>query len=553
MENTPVRRGHPRGLYVLFFTEMWERFGYYLMVGIFLLYLTDTLSNGGRGFDNHTAIDIVGSYVALVYLSPFIGGMIADRFIGYIRAIFIGGTLMAAGYFGLSIPGTNTLMYLSLLCIIVGNGFFKPNISTLLGIIYNKEDLKPKKDSAYMIFYMGINIGAFVCNFVASYLRNTYGWGYAFAGAGVGMLLGLIWFASGLKHVKHANIRKPVQKEDMPFSKIMLYVFVPALVAGAIGWMIPGTLFGSDSSDAFMAATIPIIIFYFLLWRRGSPEDRKSIAALLVIFGVSIVFWVIYNQNSTSQTLWAQTYTNRSIPSYAEGFTKALGMQQTVNANGHDTIPIMDQYFQAQTNEEGKVKTTVGVDPYFQNLPKDKWPAAGTNQKLISTELFQSINPFFIIIFTPLIVAFFAWLHRRRKEPTTPAKIGWGIFISGLSALVMVFAAWSVNIYSDKTNASWLIMSYAVFTVGELCLSPIGLSLVSKIAPPRLTALMMGGWFLSTAIGGKLAGTLASSWDVFIGKQWFFMILFIAAAVAALAVWYMVKWLNSIVHEQTGE
>jgi POT family proton-dependent oligopeptide transporter len=174
----PAKTGkHPRGLYVLFFTEMWERFGYYLIIGILLLYLTDTTGNGGFGMDNKMAIDIVGTYVALVYLTPFIGGLVADRYLGYLKSIFFGGTLMAIGYFLLSIPGNSTLLYIALLCVIVGNGFFKPNISTLLGNIYNKPELKSKKDTAYNIFYMGINIGAFVCNFVAAYLRINYSWG----------------------------------------------------------------------------------------------------------------------------------------------------------------------------------------------------------------------------------------------------------------------------------------------------------------------------------------------------------------------------------------
>ena len=168
---------------------------------------------------------------------------------------------MALGYFLLSIPGSNALLYTALLCVIIGNGFFKPNISTLLGNIYNKEELRPKKDVAYNIFYMGINIGAFVCNFVAAYLRLNYSWGYAFAAAGVGMVLGLIWFSTGLKHIKHADIIKPVQKEDMPISKIVLYVFAPAVIAGSIGWFIPGNLIGSDSNDAFIFACVPIIIF----------------------------------------------------------------------------------------------------------------------------------------------------------------------------------------------------------------------------------------------------------------------------------------------------
>lgn len=309
-----VKVKHPRALYILFFTEMWERFGFYLIIGILYLYLTDTTGNGGRGLDSLMGIDIVGSYVALVYLTPFIGGLVADRYLGYTKSIFFGGSLMALGYFLLAIPGSNTLLYLSLLCIIIGNGFFKPNISTLLGNVYNKPELRSKKDTAYNIFYMGINIGAFVCNFVAALLRNNYTWGYAFAAAGVGMVLGLIIFAAGLKYIKHADVIKPVQKEDMPLSKIFLYVFVPAIVAGAIGWFIEGNLIGSDSNDAFIFACVPIIIFYFGLWYRAKGFDKKRVSTLLILFGVSIIFWNIYNQNSTALTIWAQTYTDREAP-----------------------------------------------------------------------------------------------------------------------------------------------------------------------------------------------------------------------------------------------
>src|SRR6185312_14641313 len=246
MAEITVRKGHPKALWVLFMTEMWERFGYYLMVGIFFLYLIDPRKHGGKGFDATVAADIVGSYIALVYLTPFIGGLIADRFLGYRRAIIIGGSLMACGYFGMAFQ-SDIAMYVSMGLIIICNGFFKPNISTLLGNIYNAEDLKPKKDVAYNIFYMGINIGAFICNFVAALLRNNFSWGWAFSAAGFGMTVGLIWFAFGLKYVRKADVIKPVQKEDMPLSKIGLYVFLPALIAGAIGWFIPGNILGSDS------------------------------------------------------------------------------------------------------------------------------------------------------------------------------------------------------------------------------------------------------------------------------------------------------------------
>ena len=280
---TELKARHPRALYVLFMTEMWERFAYYLMVGILFLFLIDD-KTGGKAFSGRVGADIVGSFIALVYLTPFIGGLIADRYLGYIRSIFIGGSLMACGYLGLSIPG-DTAMFVSLGFIIVGNGFFKPNISTLLGNIYNKEDLKPLKDNAYNIFYMGINIGAFVCNFVAAYLRNAYGWGYAFAAAGIGLIIGMIVLAINLKHVKEGDVKKPAQAEDMPLSKIASYVFLPAIISAIIGWMLPSHLFGttimgSKANDAFVFACLPIIAFYISFWVKAKGQDKKGIGAL---------------------------------------------------------------------------------------------------------------------------------------------------------------------------------------------------------------------------------------------------------------------------------
>ena len=543
-------KDHPKGLYVLFFTEMWERFGYYLMVGILLLYLTDS-TTGGKGFDVKMGADIVGSFIALVYLTPFIGGLIADRYLGYLKSIYIGGSLMAAGYFGLAFPG-NTALFVSLALIIIGNGFFKPNISTILGIIYNKEELKPLKDNAYNIFYMGINIGALVCNFVAAYLRNKYGWGYAFAAAGVGLVFALIWLTSGLKHVKFADVRKPMEKEDMPMIKIFLYVFLPAIVFAVIGWLIPNNIFGSNSNDAFIFACIPIISFYVSLWWRAIGQDKKSIGALLFMFTISIIFWTIYNQNATGLTIWAQSYTNREIPAVLEKPASAIDMLQSANTNPR-LVPKVDKYLRTVTDSAGNPVMTEGPDPYFNNVPKSQWPPDGKNVKLENAELFQSINPFFIIALTPILVGFFTWLAKRGKEPSTVAKFGYALFISGLSSLVMVFAIMSVpSVYTHKTAAIWLFITYGVFTVSELFLSPIGLSLVSKLAPARTTALMMGGWFLSTSLGGKAAGILASYWDSFTDKSVFFILLTVVAFIGGVLIFSRIRSLDAIVKAKTG-
>jgi len=567
---------HPKALYVLFMTEMWERFAYYLMVGILLLYLIDD-KTGGKGMTEKMGADIVGSFIALVYLTPFIGGLIADRYLGYIKSIFLGGSLMALGYFGLAIPG-NTALYISLLLIIVGNGFFKPNISTILGNIYNREDLKPLKDNAYNIFYMGINIGALICNFVAAYLRNQYGWGYAFAAAGVGLIIGMVILATSLKGVRIGEVKKEKRPEDMPLSKIFGYVFLPAIIAAAIGWIVPKLLFGStimgsQSNDAFIFACLPIIAFYISLYVKATGQDKRGIGALLFIFGISIIFWTIYNQNSTGLTLWAQKHTDRTVSPTAEKIAGSLGFLQTVsdtprlvNKVDENFVDIKDHAAVAGPYGENNLKLVdgnivdaktkivqvMGPDPYFNNVPQKDWPASGS-EKVANTELFQSINPLFIIVLTLILVPLFSYLRKRNKEPSTATKFGMALFISGLSALVMVFAIMSVSsVYLHKTSPYWLWGTYFVFTISELLLSPIGLSLVSKLAPARLTALLMGGWFLSTAIGGKLAGVMTSFWDDFTDKKVFFLILVIAAFIGGILIFSRLKSLNSIVKEKTG-
>ncbi len=544
----PIKTGkHPKGLYVLFFTEMWERFGYYLMVGILFLFLTNS---NGKGLPKAMGSDVVGTFIALVYLTPFIGGLLADRYLGYIKSIFIGGILMAAGYLLIAMPGDYTA-YIAMGLIIVGNGFFKPNISTLLGNMYNREDLKPLKDNAYNIFYMGINIGAFFCNFIAAILRNRIGWQAAFSAAGIGLILGLIALAFNLKHIKEYDVKKPMQPEDMPTSKILGSVFVPMIVFAVIGWMLPGNIFGSDSADAFMFACVPVIVFYVNIWRKEKGEAKKGIGALLFVFAVSIIFWTIYNQNSTGLTIWAESHTDRSIPQFMEGPSDAVYALQKLETKPQETDSL-DSYMRVVTDDSGHAIKAMAPDPYFANMPKDKWPPDGV-AKVGNTELFQSINPFFIVAFTPLIILFFAWRSRRGKPVSTASKFAWALVIAGLSALVMVFAVMSVpSIYQYKTSSFWLFFTYGVFTVSEICLSPIGLSFVSKLAPPRLTALMMGGWFISTSIGGKIAGVMASFWDQMPDKRIFFGIIAVAAILGGLLIFSRVKSLDKIVRDKTG-
>lgn len=536
---------HPKGLYYLFFTEMWERFGYYLMIGIFVLYMTD-YEKGGLDMDREKAADIFGTFIALNYLTPFIGGLLADRLLGYRKSIIIGGSLMGLGYLCLAISGM-TAFYTAICLIILGNGFFKPNISTLLGSLYNEPKYKSMKDSGYSIFYMGINIGAFICNFFAAFLRNKYGWGEAFAAAGVGMFIGVAVFIFGNKHYAHVDVIKPTNVEDTPVIKVLYQVLLPAIVIGVMGWFIPGNIFGSDSTDAFLLGAIPVVSFYASLYFRANANEKKPIGALLSIMGVVVIFWAVFKQNGTALTTWAQYYTNRETPKVIEGFGDALYLNEEVSYT-KDSTYVLDNQFRKIKNTEGVAVKSLAYPAYYINEDVSKL-SEGKKTKLISTELFQSINPFFVVMLTPLVVAFFSFLRSRKKEPTTPAKICWGLFISGISTLIMVAAVYACGNGAVKASPMWLVESYAIVTIGELFLSPMGLSLVSKLSPPRITAMMMGGWSLATSLGNKLSGILAKMWDGYEDKANYFYVNFALLMIATLMLALMLKRLNRIFKE----
>ena len=525
---------------------MWERFGYYLMLGIFVLYMTD-VDKGGLAMDDKNADDIFGTFIALVYLTPFIGGFLADRLLGYTKSIYLGGAMMGLGYMGLAMQGMLPF-YISLMLIIVGNGFFKPSISTLLGNLYSEPEYKENKDAGYNIFYMGINIGALICNFFAAFMRNKFGWHAAFITAGVGMFLGLIIFSLVVKHIKHADQRKPVQAEDMSISKVITLVLLPAISAGILGWFIPDNLLGSDSTDAFIFACLPVIIFFVSLYVRANEKDKRPVAALLVIFALSIMFWAVFKQNGTALTRWAKYYTDRELPAAIQGPAETLYLTEKIPSQP-DMVTKYDEQFRA-VKENGKPVKHLGLDAYYNNLAPEKIPAHGQPVYLTNTELYQSVNPGWVVLLTPVVVAFFVFMRRKKLEPSTPAKIAWGLLISALSTLVMVGAVAASQGGLMKVSPWWLIGTYGVITVGELFLSPMGLSLVSKLSPPRITALMMGGFFLSTSIGNKLSGVLASMWYDYEDKANFFWVNCVLLLLAAGMAFILLKWMNQIFREQ---
>jgi len=545
---------HPKALPFLFLSEMWERFGYYLMIGIFTLYLKDVES--GFAMTEKEASDLYGTFIALVFLTPFIGGLIADRYLGYRKSIIFGGVLMGIGYFLMGVHDI-TMLYIAMTLVIVGNGFFKPNISTLLGSFYSKEEYKDKKDEGYNIFYMGINVGGFICNFFGAALQILLGWHWAFMAAGVGMFIGVIVFLLGTKHYVGYDQKKGVQEGDMPFYKIILFILLPSFIFGAIGWMIKGvaseinlnsSIFGSDSTDAFIFACIPIVFFYGTLYFKAKAEDKRSIGALLAIFGVVILFWGVFKLNGSALTTWADRYTDREVAGKAGKFVGKLKLAKEVEYKMEPTELYDDQFRLQKVN--GVVKKEVNYPLYFRNVAPERLPAEGAKVHLWATNLSQSINPGWVIILTPLIVAFFSFLRARKKEPSTPTKIAFGLLISALSVLVMIAAVKMGNNGAEKVSAWWLVANYGIITIGELFLSPMGLSVVSKLSPVNITSLMMGGWFLSTSIGNKLSGVLASMWDSYDNKANFFWVNFALLMFATILMFLLVKQLNKVMKER---
>lgn len=477
MAETTARQKHPKGLYVLFFTEMWERFGFYTMLAIFTLYLDEYFHFQSKG-------QIYGAFLALVYFTPVLGGWIADR-LGFRRTIAAGAVLMALGYGLMAVPipeaeadeaavvraeaafavekqaheeryeafqadiaktgeqkefgeeapeyagpgrtAGRWLFYLALAFLILGNGLFKPNISVMVGNLYPEGS--PLKDSAFNIFYMGINIGAFFAPLVAAGLRNTLGWSWAFGAAGVGMVISLGIFSVFKRHIAHAEIRH----------------------GGADG--------------AVQAETM------------SKKEERGRILALLTVFGIVVLFWMAFHQNGYTMTLWARDSTG----------------------------------------------------PIFG------WQ--------IPAEIFAAFNPFFVVTLTPVLVGVWALLRRRGKEPTTPAKIGIGMLLTAAAFAILGLAGLAGGDFG-RVSPLWLTSSYLVVTLGELCLSPMGLSFVSKVAPARMRGLMMGGWFAATAVGNYLSGFIGIFW-----KEWnhssFFFFLVAASIFAAIVLRLNLKRLTT--------
>lgn len=523
MSNSP--KGHPKGLYVLFVTEMWERFSYYGMRAIFVLFLTKALL-----FDKALGSDIYGSYTGLVYLTPLLGGYMADRYWGNRKSIIVGGIMMAIGQFFMFLSGSfyenaglaPILMMAGLTMLILGNGFFKPNISTMVGQLYPKGD--SRIDSAFTIFYMGINLGAFLSPLICGTLGDTgnpadFKWGFlAACGGMIVSTFVFVWLKdhyivtpegepigtkpNRARETKDIDTAEEVKSE---FTKAQIYTWLGIEVGlFALFYFLGQGIIGSFIFSLSIAAPGFIISDKSL-----TKIEKQRIWVIYIVAFFVIFFWAAFEQAGASLTFFAEEQTNREVGWH---FSKPL----MITIYGI-VAAILGYYFYKvvtkMKNEKKGIREVLaalllgGVGAMIwliMGLRSD-----GIQMDTVPTSYFQSINAIAIVIFAPLFSMMWMGLGKRKMEPASPYKQSIGLFLLALGYVVIALGVDGIDA-STKVSMMWLFSLYLIHTFGELCLSPIGLSMVNKLAPVKFASLLMGVWFLSTAAANKFAGTLSS-------------------------------------------
>ncbi len=443
--------GHPRGLATLFFTEMWERFSYYGMRALLLLFMVEEAGKGGLGFDVREGSAIYGLYTMFVYLLALPGGWLADKYFGLRKSIYYGGIIIAAGHFSMAIPMMETFFF-GLFLIVVGTGMLKPNVSSVVGGLYSKDE-PARRDAGYSIYYMGINIGAFIAPLVTGWLGEGFSWHYGFGAAGVGMVIGVIQYKMtegylgdiGLVPESTGSPEEDARRKSGITRGLLI---LGSLVAVLLVLLFSGTItidpvsFAGYSSYIILGAVLLYFIYIFTA-EKLDADEKKKIGAIAVLFLFSAVFWSGFEQAGSSLNLFAYDYTDRFIGSW-------------------------------------------------------EMPASWL----------QSVNPIFIIILSPVFGWLWIKLAKRQLEPRTPVKFSLGIILLGLGFAIMAVASEYVA-QGDLVLPTWLIFTYFFHTAGELSFSPIGMSAVTKLAPKKLVGQMMGVWFMSIALGNLIAGLVA--------------------------------------------
>jgi POT family proton-dependent oligopeptide transporter len=439
--------GHPRGLATLFFTEFWERFSYYGMRALLILYMTAAVDRGGLGFSDSRSGAIYGLYTAFVYLLALPGGWIADQLLGQRRAVFLGGCIIALGHFSLAVESI-TFFYLGLVLIVIGTGLLKPNISTMVGELYPEGGAR--RDAGFSIFYMGINLGAFVAPLICGPLGQRVNWHWGFAAAGFGMVIGLIQYVIQGKHLGDAGLR-PNAAGDPAARRKTFQILIGALVLTALAAALAASGAIRISIEAVAGATGVVIVGLALLYLTVQlvaggldPTEKKRMLVIFVLFIFSAIFWSGFEQAGSSLNLFAERLTDLEV--------------------------------------------------FGWNMP---------------ASVLQAVNPILIIALAPVFAWLWVRLARANREPPAPAKFSFGLILLGLGFGVMVWASILTNGQTRQVGPSWLILTYLFHTCGELCLSPVGLSTVTKLAPHRKVGQMMGIWFMSVSLGNLMAGLVA--------------------------------------------
>jgi POT family proton-dependent oligopeptide transporter len=507
---------HPKGLYVLFGSEMWERYSFYTVNAMLALYLRDTVQ--GFGFTNAQSTGVSAWYLAAVYASPLFGGLIADLFLGFRRSIILGACFFIAGHALLGVPGNITVVYLALACLVIGNGFFKPNVSSMVGNLYSEGS--HLKDKAYLIFYMGINIGATLAPIIAGFVRPKYGFHPAFFLGAIGMIISLIVFVSGTKHVRHAD--RVRGRSD----------------------------FGKGNQQAVATSEdLPPVLNEQARAMEAVPE-WKRVMALIVVFLIVIVFWMIFHQNSLTLTFWAEDHTRWT-------FIEAGGiLSNAINPLYIILLSLPLAAFWTWLDKRGKepstpMKMTIGMTLtglsmlvlYFASqangftAPAFKVIKSDGGQTYV--QIAQEAREYLEITVPPTQVEVI-------EENKPVQKEAWPVTVNGGAVQPGDFVRLESHTPEQITTAPttkaslwWLLLLYLIISLGELMLSPMGLSLVSKVAPIRWRGLMMGGWFLATAIGNKLTA-IGVFWDRWSHAQ-FFLTLAIMAFIMAVVLFVLLK------------
>ncbi len=505
--------GHPRGLSTLFFTELWERFSYYGMRALLVLFMTTEAvgDNPGLGLGVGEAAAIYGIYTFFVYVLSLPGGWVADQLWGQRKAVFVGGCIIAAGHFSMAVP-TTTFFFIGLALIVVGTGLLKPNVSSMVGDLYPEGGAR--RDAGFSIFYMGINFGAILGPLLCGLLGEGYNWHYGFSLAGFGMLLGLVSYKIGGKYLGEAGDLKIDDSPEVLKKRSRIFYGIVSFLAAAV--VIFGFLMSSGAIDIALealaqnlglaAVVITILFFAYIIFFGGhTTDEKKKLGVIFWLFILAALFWSGFEQAGSSLNLFAQDLTDRSV-----GPNSFLGGMGAWIMTLVFAIPIGWYAFKTYKREDvwsvakfAVILSSVGILAFLYWV----FSQVGNGWEIPASTL-QLINPTFIVIFAPIFGLLWTWLASKNANPSIPVKFGLGLL--GLAAGFFVLSWGSANASSTElVSPAWLIVTYFLHTVGELCLSPVGLSSMTKLAPKSRVSQMMGIWFVAAALGNLMAGLMA--------------------------------------------